>query len=282
MPFNTQWSEKMDSRPANVGRADQSADLVFIGQNTVAVDDDNDANQSLISILPLVYPGSGYATLTFQGYQITNQGNGVWQATAHYTRQVNLFTFEIGGASQTITQSIQTYNSYAPEGQTAPNFNGAIGVDGDRIKGVEIQTPTFEWEETYHFNPSMINQDYYVQLANLMASPMNLAPFRGFAASEVLLRGARGSQKGLEDVEITFKFSRSARRTNFIIGRTNPDGTAAADAITVGLKDGWDYMWILYQPTLDSTTNVMVQKPVAVYVEQVYQLGDFSALQIGS
>jgi hypothetical protein len=282
MAFNTAWQEKMESRPANIGRAEQSADLLFIGQNTAAVDDDLDANQSLISILPLVYPGAGYALLTFQGYQITNAGGGVWQATAHYTRQANLFTFEIGGASQTITQSLQTFNRYAPAGQTAPNFNGAIGVDQDKIKGVEIQTPTFEWEETYHFNPAFITQDYYVRLANLKTTPMNQASFRGFAASEVLFQGARGSQKGIEDTEITFKFSRQATRENFVIGRANPDGTPMAGSILVALKNGWDYMWILYQPTMDTVTSVMVQRPVAVYIEQVYLTGDFTVLGIGS
>jgi hypothetical protein len=274
MAFNTVWAEKMESRPANIGLSDPSADLVCIGTNAAAADDDTDANQSLLAFLPLVYPGVAYAGMTFQSYQIRNTGGGVWEATAHYTRQSSLYTFEIGGATQTITQSQQTLGSYAPAGKTAPNFNGAIGVDGDKIKGVEIHTPTFEWEETFHVLPGIITQAYILGVANL-AYQANLATFRGFPAFEVLFLGCRGSQKGLEDTELTFKFSRQAGRANFTVG-------SGANQITVVNKPGWAYMWIYYNQVLDPVSNFMVQKPVAVYIEQVITSGDFSVLGIGT
>ncbi len=41
-------------------------------------------------------------------------------------------------------------------------------------------------------------------------------------------------------------------------------------------------MWVRYEDSEDATAKALVKKPVAVYVEKVYEYGDFSGLGIGT
>ena len=490
MTFNTVWLEKADSRPANIGLTQPSAQLSLIGKNTVDPDDDTDANLSLLSVIPLVFPGFFYAALTFQSYQIKPMGNGLYEATVNYTRQDSLFTFDTGGGTTRITQSLQTRGRYGASGKTtqcyssivsgsssvtiyaqsavispgmtvtgtgipasttvtgtsgstvtisnaatattgnpialscqttngsttvviqvatavfncnitdgsttvevippddtsqiqvgafvsgagglpggiatvasvvdlqtftlsaaatatggplaleievgdntgallvgesvsgpgipagatvasiatihgfdlsvaatrtsstvgvtltfseplyltfsdgdpngAPDFQGAINRKDNSVEGVEVEIPAYHWEETYHVNPAIMTLAYRNTIG-LMTGYVNTDVFRGLNPGEVKFMGARGSQKGLEDWEITFRFAASPNRTNLKVG-----------TITVVEKRGWDYLWILYRRDLDPTTADGVLVPRAAYVEQVLYEGPFSQLQIGS
>jgi hypothetical protein len=41
-------------------------------------------------------------------------------------------------------------------------------------------------------------------------------------------------------------------------------------------------MWVRYADSEDEAAKVIVKKPVAVYIEKVYEEGDFSLLGIGT
>ena len=45
-------------------------------------------------------------------------------------------------------------------------------------------------------------------------------------------------------------------------------------------KKGWEYVWVRYADAEDQ--DVLVKQPIAVYVERVYEEGDFAALGIGT
>ena len=47
-------------------------------------------------------------------------------------------------------------------------------------------------------------------------------------------------------------------------------------------KKGWQYLWVRYADAEDSVAKAIVKKPVAVYIEKVYEEGDFSGLGIGT
>ena len=47
-------------------------------------------------------------------------------------------------------------------------------------------------------------------------------------------------------------------------------------------KEGWHYLWVRYEDEKDEAAKVLTRRPVAAYVEQVYQYGDFGLLGIGS
>ncbi|MBC7077795.1 MAG: hypothetical protein H5T92_05745 [Synergistales bacterium] len=87
----------------------------------------------------------------------------------------------------------------------------------------------------------------------------------------MLFLGASGSKRGEEDWEITFRFAASPNATGLTVGE-----------ITGIAKKGWEYLWVRYADDVDDDAKVLVKRPIAVYVEQVYQYGDFSQLEIGT
>jgi len=57
--------------------------------------------------------------------------------------------------------------------------------------------------------------------------------------------------------------------------------------ITVGSiggisKKGWEYLWVRYADVEDTGSNTLVKRPVAAYVEKVYEEGNFAGLGIGT
>ena len=179
------------------------------------------------------------------------------------------YRFETGGGSTHITQSLQTIGSYAASG-SAPNFKGAIGVTPDSVEGVDIVTPVYEWSETHYFGDSAVTLDYRKDLFRLTGRVNNDA-FKGLDAGECLFRGASGSKRGDDDWEISFRFAGSPNRTNLTVG----------DIGSIN-KKGWEYLWIRYEDVVDSAAKRLVKRPLAAYVEKVYETDDFSKLGIGT
>lgn len=226
--------------------------------------DDETAVQTLL----LATAPSTYLGLELESISAEPLGNGNWKARARYVRiNDDEYTFDTGGATQHITQSIQTQNAYAASG-TPPDFQGAIGVTDDRVEGCDIPAPKYEFSETHSFADATVTSSYKLTLAGLTGK-VNNATFRGFAAGECLFLGASGSKRGDEKWTITFRFACSPNMTGLSIG-----------SITGIDKLGWDYLWVRYASFADGTAKALVQRPVAVYVEQVLYPGDFTGLLI--
>ena len=194
-----------------------------------------------------------------------------WKIRVHYepygySPVEDSFTFDISGGTQHITQSIATVGRYPAPGFAAPDLEGAIGFDGERVTGVDIHVPVFSFAETHYKEPEEVDFSYKAALFNL-CSTTNNASFRSFAAGTCLFVGAAGSQKKGGRWEIQYRFSASPNRSNITIG-----------SITGIAKLGWHYLWVLYAD--DQSEGFVVKRPVAAYVEQVYETGDFSVLGI--
>jgi hypothetical protein len=179
-----------------------------------------------------------------------------------------VFQFDTGGGTQHITQSLVTMGAYAPPSRTAPYFGGAIGVTRDNVEGVDITVPVFNFSETHYIPAALITPAYQSVLFNLTGKVNNYA-FRWFAEGECLFLGASGAQRGQDDWEITYRFAASPNRTGIIIG----------DIVGI-VKKGWEYLWVRYEDAEDTGANALVKRPMAVYVEQVYDWADFSLLGI--
>jgi hypothetical protein len=181
-----------------------------------------------------------------------------------------VFSFDTGGGTQHITQSLQTVGRYGPQASAA--LGGAIGFDGQNVAGVDITVPVYQFSEAHVFSPVFVTPAYPIALMGLTGS-VNNGPFRGFAPGEVLFLGASGSRRGqgIDDPwEIAFKFAASPNRTGLTVG-----------TITGIQKRGWDYLWVQYGEDVDAAAKTLIKKPTAVYVEQVYPFGNFAALGIG-
>jgi len=71
--------------------------------------------------------------------------------------------------------------------------------------------------------------------------------------------------------DCTRRFAASPNKTGLTIG----------DIVNIN-KKGWAYRWVRDADAADAAAKAIVKKPIAVYVEKVYEEGDFSTLGIGT
>ncbi|MCL2641662.1 MAG: hypothetical protein FWD53_12510 [Phycisphaerales bacterium] len=264
-------TEKFESRQATMGD-NESVELVY---NIAGSDDDAEIRSDLLHASPV-----WFCNLIRQSATVEPVGPLLWEGKVKYgprQRQPptgeSTFSFETSGGTQHLSQSIQTVGRYPGN---APDCGGAIGVTHDSVEGVDITIPIYQFSETHYIAALLVTNAYKGTLFRLTGK-VNNAAFRGCAAGECLFLGANGSQriKGETEVdgdwEITFKFAASPNATGLVVG-----------TITGINKKGWEYMWVRYEDREDDAANVLVKKPVAVYIEKVYEEGNFAQLGIGS
>ncbi len=262
--------EKFDSR-LSVAGDNPSVELRYIVFGT---SDDLEAKSELAATSPDTYDG-----LPRQTIQIEPLANDLWEGAVRYgLTETNdppqtgesSFAFDTGGGTQHITQSRATINSYAPSGETAPDFQGAIGVTENGVEGVDVAIPVYHFSETHYLDDAVVTPAYKGTLFGLTGT-VNSGSFKGLAAGECLFLGASGSKRGFGDWEITFRFAGSPNVTGLSVG-----------PISGINKKGWEYLWVRYAEVEDEGAQVLVKRPVAAYVERVYDSGNFAALGIGT
>lgn len=263
--------ERFESRSTVAGKS-PSVELRYWIKGT---DDDLAARAALEAEAPTDYDG-----LVRQDVQIEPQGPDLWDGTVRYGAASfggpqtgeSVFSFDTGGGTRHITQSLQTILRKAPPGKTAPDFKSAIGVTDSGVEGVDIVVPVYNFSETHYLPESQVTQNYKLTLFGLTGK-VNSGSFRGFAAGEVLFLGATGSKRvapgGTQDWEVTFRFAASPNATNLKVG----DITGIA-------KKGWEYLWARYGDRTDDEAKALVKRPIAAYVEKVYESGNFAGLGI--
>lgn len=212
--------------------------------------------------------------LVKQQIHVTELGGELWEADVQYGTAERgepgsvEWSLEIGGGgSQHITQSLETIQRY-PAG--ARNFHGALlvrGQNGDlQADGIDIDVTRFAWSETHHFEYSQVGIDYLDTLFSLRGK-VNDADWRIFSKGEVRFMGVSGSGKGEYTFPLTFQFEASPNATGLTVGD-----------ITGVDKEGWQYLWVFYEKDEDLTADGKIIQPAGVYVEKVYEYGDFDAL----
>jgi hypothetical protein len=146
--------EKFDSRETTVGVESPNLDLQYIVQGT---DDDALVKTTVEANIPAMYAG-----LVFQDYHIAPLGGGVWEVSVRYGKKEpketgeSSFSFDTGGGTQHITQSLETVGSYANPGP-APNFKGAIGVSHDSVEGTDVTVPVYNFGETHYVDDASVD-----------------------------------------------------------------------------------------------------------------------------
>lgn len=242
-----------------------SAELAYIITGTT---DAIEAKIGLISWAPTIYDGK-----VVQSYAIEEFVDGGFEGIVQYgtvaprepgTQKIS---FDTGGGTAHITQSLGT-RSYAPEGQTAPDFKGAIGVTLNGVEGVDVEVPTFNFQITHTHDIGILTQGYILTLY-LLTGTVNDRQFRGFAPGELKFLGASVTSQDEETCDITYSFAASPNATNLSIGD-----------ITGIEKKGWEYLWVRYEDAVDEEVSVLIKRPLAVYVEKVNRDGNFALLGI--
>jgi len=266
--------EKFESRRSTkANQASQSsAELGYIVRGT---DNDIAARDAAQATSPATYDA-----LPRQSIQIEPIGPQLWDVAVRYsqnsssgtsTPSESSFNFETGGGTQHITQSKDTVQSRAASGTTAPDFGGAIGVTADGVEGVDITVPVYQFSETHYRTDAQVTVAYKGAIFTCTGKT-NAGVFKGFAVGEVLFLGATGSKRGDgadDDWEITFRFAASPNQTGLSVGSIN--GIS---------KKGWEYLWVRYADAEDTGSGAIIKKPIAAYVERVYDNANFGALGI--
>jgi hypothetical protein len=216
--------------------------------------------------IPVSYNG-----MIRRSLEITERLNeNTWKITAHFdlpTPQDEetpepTISFDSTGGTQHLTQSLQTVGRYGPS--ASAQLGGAIGYDGENVAGVDITVPVWNWQETHYLSEAQLNGPVYYALTGMV----NSDEFGGYQPGEVLFMGASGQKRGRDGKwEVTFKFAASPNQSNLTIGNITGIG-----------KKGWEYLWVQYGEDVDDTAKVKIKKPVAVYVEKVYDEGPFGSL----
>lgn len=296
------WVEDNQSRSATIYRLGKRATSTMTRSYKVFGYTDDvplhaDCNQRISSQLAYwQYPGAN-VQLRAESYSVEYLGDDAWHVSINYEKigadaddpdpLRRSRSFDTTGGTQHITQALENVTVLTSEtgattitsaGETkfpssAPSMNGAIGVDDSSVNGVDVVVPALSWTETYDVPHSYITAAYIKGVAGLTGS-VNKNGFRTFAAGEVLFMGCSGQQewdeqRGNGPWTLSFKFVASPNVTGQKIG----DITGVA-------KQGHEYLWVRYEDAVSS--NQLVKKPKAVYVNKVYREGDFSGLGIGS
>jgi len=149
---------------------------------------------------------------------------------------------------------------------TAPDQKGAIDVDGDQVKGVDIVIPAMKINAQYKHPAGVITLSQAKYLSSITGM-VNSAPFMTFAAGEVLFLGARGSDGTDSEASISYQFAMSANATGLTIG----DITGIA-------KKGHDLLWIRFEDKV--VGGLPTRVPKFAYVDRVYDTVDL-ALGLG-
>jgi hypothetical protein len=178
-------------------------------------------------------------------------------------RKDTYVSFSTSGGTTHINQSYGTRARYAaPGGPAAPDYQGAIGVDGSTVNGVDVTVPAFNFAIRKRF--PFVDNAYLATVASLTGS-VNAGPFGPHAAGEVLFLGADGGEDDQDWVEIAYQFSVRPNQTGLSFG-----------PITGVAKFGWDYVWVRHGEKL--VGDSILVEPIAAYVEQVYPAGNFNLL----
>ncbi|MFN5916787.1 MAG: hypothetical protein ACK48K_08520, partial [Planctomycetota bacterium] len=170
--------ERFDSKEISESKDNPTHDLVYMIMNTEQY---SVAKNLMASAVP-----DKVGDLFLDDYHIVHLGNGVWEGTAHYVKwkSESQYSFDTGGGTQHVTQSIANVGKYAATGFTAPDFMGAIGVTDDRVEGTDITVPVFNFTETHYIEKALVTGAYKLALFNLTGK-VNGSGFKGFAKGEV-------------------------------------------------------------------------------------------------
>lgn len=229
---------------------------------------------------PLTWP---YATghLSRATYDIDPMEDGTtWTADVEYlTPQemarnapkpvgTEMHAFDTSGETQHVTNSKQTPLSVSATELPATDHKGAIGVTDKSVEGCDIIVPAYQFSVKKIMSAAEVNANYKGMLFRLTGQ-VNDAAWGGFKKGEVLFLGASGNEREDGAYDMDFKFSAKPNRTNQTVGE-----------ITRIDYEGWNYVWILYAPKDDAQSKMVARRPIAVYVERVYDYGTFADLGI--
>jgi hypothetical protein len=243
------------------------------------------AAAAVLSTVPPLYRTLPLASVSISG----REGVHCWKFDVSYSStrskpissvQANVedpeISYQLSGETKHVTQSLSTRGKTAAGllingGSGTVTDSGAIGVQKDSVAGADILIPVVTFSETHYFLRKDMTRTLRTKWENLFAHT-NDAPFRGYAADEVLFEGLQTTIKGSPDgvVPVTFQFRRRAHVTGEDIGGIVLD------------VNGWELVDMRYKDEKNTTTNRTEKTPSKVLLHTVYKSASFADLGIST
>lgn len=234
--------------------------------------DEAEVNELVAETIPDEFTG-----MLHQSWSINPVGPDIWHVTVDYANKERrnigdwVYTFEFGSTSQHITQSLETISRTGLYGNDdPPNAGRAIGVTADGVAGCDILVPQPSFRITTYLADSKITPAYQRTVMGLIGRT-NDAAYMEYEPGELLLTGSSGARRSRVDWEVSFSFHVSLDRTLEFENLDDPEDPIYVD------KPGWAYAWFTYQDV--KVGNRITKRPSGVYIERVYDSGDFTKLK---
>jgi hypothetical protein len=222
----------------------------------------NTANGIALAATPAIV-STIYGLLYRQDIQISQSAYNQWIVEVPYGPRKAVtgdFTwdFDTTGGTIHITQAKQEVGRFPAA--SAPDQRGAIGVDGDEVKGTDIIVPAMKINVNFRHPYGVITLPQAKFLANITGTT-NATPFLTFPPGEVLFLGARGQDGSEAEATVSYQFAMAANQVGMTIGE-----------IANVSKRAWEVAWIRYQDNIVTSDGkeVPTREPKFVYVDRVY------------
>lgn len=206
---------------------------------------------------------TAYGVLFRDDVRVTQTAYNQWTVEVPYGTRKNAtgewtWDFDTTGGTVHITQAKEELRRYPTD--TAPDQLGAIAVDGDEVKGVEIIIPAMKINVQFKHPLGVVTLAKAKFLSN-MTGKTNSDNFLSFAPGEVLFLGARGSDGSEAEATIGYQFAMAANVTGQTIG-----------SIAGVAKRAWEVAWIRYKDAITtvSATDNPTRVAKYVYIDRVY------------
>lgn len=207
-----------------------------------------------------------YGILHREDVRVNRSAYNQWMVEVPYGKRKNAtgewtWDFDTTGGTVHVTQAKEELRRY-PIG-SAPDQLGAIAVDGDEVKGVEIVIPAMKINVQFKHPLGVITLAQAKFLSDITGRT-NSDTFLTFAPGQVLFLGARGSDGSEAEATVSYQFAMAANVTGQTIG-----------SIAGVAKRAWEVAWIRYHDTITDDNPTRVAK--YVYVDRVYDEINMSA-----
>lgn len=169
-----------------------------------------------------------------------------YEVSATYTRdkrEVGAYQITVDQTGGTVHVTTGTRISGHGNAADAVDNGGLIGVDGDKVQGVDIPIEQTKISVNFRHPGGVLTASYIRAIGTLVGRP-NSDTFLGYAAGEVLYLGGQFSETNTE-ATAQYNFAISPNRTNFTVG-----------GITISQKYGWDVISPTYKHDIDNNHPV--------------------------
>lgn len=177
-------------------------------------------------------------------------------------------SFAVGTETQRVFRSFATVSAVGLSGATPPDFGKLIGVSpDDKLEGVDVPVAVSSFRRRAVLKN--VTQKYFRNLQKVVGKT-NEVDWWGYPAESLYLAGVTGTQRNESEFELEFEF-------HF---REPKDAETIRTGLTIPARAGWHHVWTYNREEVDTTANIKIIAPVAVYVERILGVANFSYLGI--